>query len=70
MKALRKSLGVPIGLPAPEFLTRIGARVIFRTDPELAIYGRYVKSERLEVEGFVYKFREVEEALRDLVEKT
>lgn len=67
MRALRKSLGVSIGLPAPAFLTRLGARLIFRTDPELALHGKYVKSERLEEQGFVFKFREVEEALRDLV---
>jgi hypothetical protein len=67
MRELRSALKVPIGLPAPEWLTRIGARILFRTDPELAIYGRYVKSERLEEEGFAFKFPELRGALRDLV---
>jgi len=67
MKQLRKVMKIPIGLPAPEFIIRIGARFIFRTDPDLAIYGRYVKSTRLEKEGFVFKFPELNEALSDLI---
>ncbi len=69
MKALRKRMGMPIGLPAPEFLTRIGARLIFRTDPELALYGRYVKSERLAKEGFNFRFPDLDEVLKDLLKK-
>ena len=67
MRELRKALKMPIGLPAPEFLARIGARLLFNTDPELALYGRYVRSERLVKERFVFKFPELPMALRDLV---
>ncbi len=67
MRALRKTLNIPIGLPAPEWLTRMGAKLLFRTDPELVIYGRYVKSERLESEGFRFKYPHVTEALKDLL---
>ncbi len=67
MKALRKSAGIPVGLPAPEMMVRFGAHNIFRTDPELALYGRYVVPERLLREGFSFKFPDLEEALRDLV---
>ena len=67
MRALRRELGVPIGLPAPAFMVRIGARLLFRTDPELALYGRYLKSSRLEAEGFSFRFPELEGALRDLL---
>lgn len=66
MKELRRSLKIPIGLPAPEFMTRIGASLIFRTDPELALYGRYVKSERLEKEGFTFRFPNLSDALYDI----
>jgi len=66
MKELRRSLKIPIGLPAPEFMTRIGASMLFRTDPELALYGRYVKSERLEKEGFTFKFPYLSDALMDI----
>jgi uncharacterized protein len=67
MKELRNAIKVPIGLPAPEWITRLGAALVFNTDPELALYGRYVKSERLEKEGFQFKFPVLKEALEDLL---
>lgn len=67
MKELRKHLRIPIGFPAPAFITRFGARYIFKTDPELALYGRYVKSKRLEEEGFEFKYPTLNEALNDLI---
>jgi len=70
MKAIRASLNIPFGLPAPEWIARVGARLFFNTDPELALYGRYVKSERLEREGFVFKYSRIDEALQDLFSKT
>lgn len=69
MRTLRRAMGIPIGLPAPEFITRIGARFVFRTDPELALYGRYVKSERMENEGFNFRFPELKGALEDLLKR-
>ncbi len=67
MKMLRKKSGIPIGFSAPEFITRFGAKYIFKTDPEIALYGRYVKSERLEKEGFHFKFAHLQDALDDLI---
>jgi NAD dependent epimerase/dehydratase family enzyme len=67
MRTLRKAAGVPIGLPAPATLVRFGAHNVFRTDPELALYGRYVVPERLLAEGFGFRFAELGEALGDLV---
>ncbi len=67
MRILRKAMKIHLGLPAPVFLARLGARLLFRTDPELILYGRYVKSERLEQEGFVFTFPDLEGALKDLV---
>lgn len=66
MRSLRNALNMPVGLPAPELLTRIGARLLFKTDPELALYGRYVKSERLEKQGYAFKFPTLDAALADL----
>jgi uncharacterized protein (TIGR01777 family) len=66
MRELRRAIGMPIGLPAPAWLARIGARFVFRTDPELALYGRYVRSKRLEEEGCRFRFELVDDALRDL----
>jgi len=58
---------MPIGLPAFEWVARIGAPFIFRTDPKLVLYGRYVVSKRLADSGFKYKFPELTEALKDLL---
>lgn len=67
MKELRRKLHVPFGLPAPEWLTRWGAKLLFKTDAELALYGRYVKSERLDAHGFRFRFPELKTALEDLL---
>lgn len=66
MRTLRKVIGMPIGLTAFEWMVRIGAPLFLRTDPELALYGRYVVSKRLADEGFVFQFPKLEAALRDL----
>jgi hypothetical protein len=67
MKTLRRVVGVPIGLPAFSWMVRIGAPLLMRTDPELALYGRYVVSKRLQQEGFEFAFPDLESALRDLL---
>ena len=68
MRLLRKKMKMPIGLPTPAFMIKIGAKLLFKTDPELILYGRYVKSARLEKEGFQFKFPTLEAALSDLVD--
>jgi uncharacterized protein len=67
MKTLRRVVGMPIGLPAFSWMVRIGAPLLMRTDPELALYGRYVVSKRLQKEGFEFEFPDLETALRDLL---
>jgi uncharacterized protein (TIGR01777 family) len=66
MRTLRKVIRMPIGLPAFEWMVRLGAPLVFRTDPELALYGRYVVSKRLAEEGFRFQFPTLEAALKDL----
>lgn len=68
MRTLRKVIGMPIGLPATQWMVRIGAPLLMRTDPELVLYGRYVLPKRLMDEGFGFQFAELEPALRDLHE--
>jgi len=68
MSTLRKVLRVPFGLPATETMVRFGARFLLRTDPELALYGRYAVSSRLSQAGFTFRFPVLEEALRDLLQ--
>jgi uncharacterized protein (TIGR01777 family) len=66
MLELRKILRVPIGLPAAGWMVRIAAPLILRTDPELALYGRYCVSRRLREEGFEFRFPDLGSALQDL----
>jgi uncharacterized protein len=60
---------MPIGLPATEWMVRLGAHWILRTDPELALYGRYVVSKRLAEEGFVFQFPQLVSAFDNLLGK-
>lgn len=70
MRALRRHAGglgkLGLGLPAPAALVRLGAPLVLRTDPELAIYGRYLIPKRLLAEGFDFKFSDLDQALADL----
>lgn len=66
MRELRRAYGVPFGLPAMEWTVRLAAPLLLRTDPELALYGRYCVSRRLREEGFDFQFPDLASALRDL----
>lgn len=70
MKALRKALGAPIGLPSPAWMIKLAAPLILKTDPELALYGRYCVSARLEAEGFQFKHPTLESALAAIYGRT
>ncbi len=69
MRELRRAMRIPIGLPAAAWMVRIGAPLLLRTDPELALYGRYCVSRRLDEEGFEFQFPELAGALRDLLRR-
>jgi uncharacterized protein len=69
MRALRRATGLPIGLPAFSWMVRIGAPWFLRTDPELALYGRYVVSKRLQEEQFEFQFPQLSDALNDLLDR-
>jgi|SRR5690625_1467258 len=67
MQTLRKTLRIPIGLPAAGWMVKIGAPLFMKTDPELALYGRYCVPARLQNEGFEFDFPEIGPALKDLL---
>jgi uncharacterized protein len=67
MEILRRALGRRFGLPAPAWLVRFGARWVLRTDPELALSGRFVVSKRLMDGGFEFQFPHLSGALADLL---
>jgi len=69
MSTLRRAAGMSIGLPAPTIGVRIAAPLLMRTDPELALYGRYCVSRRLAEEGFMFEWPELEPALRELLKR-
>jgi len=66
MRALRKRVGVPMGIPTPAWAVRLGAWVI-GTEPKLALEGRRVVSSVLEKAGFQFDFPEMQGALRNLM---
>lgn len=66
MRELRRVMRVPVGLPTFAWMVRIGAPLLMRTDPDLALYGRYLISSRLRDEGFEFRFPTLREALTDL----
>ncbi len=69
MRELRRALGTPIGLPAAGWMVRIAAPLLMRTDPDLALYGRFCVSRRLKEEGFDFRFPDLASALQDLFKK-
>ena len=48
-------------------LLEVNARWLLRTDPELALFGRYVVSKRLQDEEFQFSFPQLDGALNDLL---
>lgn len=69
MRQLRRAMHMPIGLPAQRWMVQIGAPLLMRTDPELAIYGRYCIPRRLQEHGFVFDYPTLESALDELFAK-
>ncbi|MDB5391739.1 MAG: Epimerase family protein [Planctomycetaceae bacterium] len=67
MRELRRAVRMPIGLPAYSWMVRFGAKWLLHTDPELALYGRYVVSKRLEEECFEFQYPQLHDALQDLI---
>lgn len=66
METLRRSLGVPVGLPTPAALVRLGAPWL-GTDPDLALNGRRGLPVKIHGLGFRFQFHELEDALADLL---
>ena len=65
MQTFRQVCGIPIGLPAAEWMLEIGAFVM-RTETELLLKSRRVAPGKLLGKGFHFQFPKLEEALRDL----
>lgn len=67
MQSLRNKLHRPWAPATPAFVIRLGAWLLFRTDPQLALTGRRATPEKLLESGFKFKFPELDLALEDLL---
>ena len=68
MRVLREAWGMPIGLPAAEWMLEIGARVI-RTETELILKSRRVGPGRLLRGGFQFQYSTWPMAAKELCER-
>ena len=66
MRELRKALRMPLGLPTAEWMVRIGAPLMMKIDSELALYGRYCVSRRLEKDGVQFEYPDIAPAMKQL----
>ena len=66
MRTLRRIMHVRIGLNAPEFAIKIGAKLI-GTEPELILNSSYVIPKRLVDAGFKFSFPKLSLALDELL---
>ncbi|MFB1099733.1 TIGR01777 family oxidoreductase [Terribacillus sp. JSM ZJ617] len=66
MHTLRKELNTPFGLPAPKWMLEIGS-VFIRTEPELVLKSRWVIPDRLEREGYNFRFKTLGHTLQDIL---
>ncbi|MCM3781710.1 TIGR01777 family oxidoreductase [Neobacillus mesonae] len=66
MKEMREALRMPIGIPTPEWMLELGAFFI-RTETELILKSRWVLPERLQLEGFEFKYPTLQSTLKDIL---
>jgi uncharacterized protein (TIGR01777 family) len=66
MNQFRLAMNRKLGLPSPSWLLKIGAALI-RTETELILKSRWVIPERLEKEGYQFKFKQIDMALHDIL---
>jgi uncharacterized protein len=66
MKSLRQITGHKVGLPAPTFLLEAGSYMI-GTETELILKSRWVMATKAMNEGFEFKYKTVNDALRNII---
>ena len=70
MAALREVLHRPWTPPTPPLFIKLGSRLLFRTDAQLALTGRRALPSKLTDAGFKFRFSDIREALANLISKT
>ena len=66
MHIIRKTYGMPVGLPTPEWLLNIGA-IVIGTEPELILKSRWVTPQRLLDSEFKFQYDYAAEAVREIM---
>lgn len=66
MAKMRQQMNIKFGLPAPEWLLKVGA-VIINTETELILKSRWVIPERLLQSGYQFKYPDIDEALKNIL---
>jgi len=66
MAEMREKMNRKIGLPSPRWMLEIGA-VVIRTETELILKSRWVIPERLEQEGYQFKYPKIDGALAEIL---
>jgi hypothetical protein len=69
MHTLRQAIGVPIGLPATEWMLEVGTWLL-RTETELIIKSRRVIPAKLLQSGFTFEYATIEEAFAELLKRS
>jgi NAD dependent epimerase/dehydratase family enzyme len=66
MKTVRKAAGHSFGLPAYEWMLKIGA-LLLGTETELLLKSRWVLPSKLLQSGFQFKYANLDEAVRNII---
>jgi len=66
MKKLRTIMNIPFGLPAPKWMLELGS-ILIRTETELVLKSRWVLPERLEKEGFIFTYDNLDKTLHEIL---
>jgi len=66
MRITCKAVGMPIGLPAPSFLIKIGSRIA-GVDPSLVMDSQYLSPRKLLKSGFDFHYPELDGALNEII---
>jgi NAD dependent epimerase/dehydratase family enzyme len=69
MRVLRKHTGHIIGLPAYEWMLKIGARLI-GTEPELILKSRWILPTKILQSGFEFRYPYLKDAFEEILNQT
>jgi uncharacterized protein (TIGR01777 family) len=69
MKALRKTLNIPIGIPQPAILIQLGGKII-GTEAELILTGQNAYPQNALQQGFVFEHQHIQETLNHLFQQS